>query len=80
MKTISVCIGSACHVNGSYKVIQVMNRLIADKNLKDKVELVGSFCMGKCTEGVAVKYDEKIFSVSLENVEEVFEEIIGGTN
>jgi NADH:ubiquinone oxidoreductase subunit E len=77
MKTIRVCVGSACHVTGSYQVVQAFNRLIDEQNLKDEVELVGSFCMGHCAEGVSVEYDDVVYSVSLKNVEEIFNQIIG---
>jgi len=78
MKTIRVCVGSACHVNGSYKVVKALNQLIDQRELENEVELVGSFCMGKCTEGVAVECDDIIYAVSVENVEEIFEKILGG--
>lgn len=80
MKTIRVCVGSSCHVNGSYKVVQALNQIIDQRGLKNDVELVGSFCMGKCTEGVAVECDNIIYAVSAENVEEIFEKIWGKTN
>ncbi len=31
MITISVCVGSACHLKGSYKVIEGLQKLIARK-------------------------------------------------
>ncbi|MGV8905858.1 MAG: (2Fe-2S) ferredoxin domain-containing protein [Acetobacterium sp.] len=78
MKTISICIGSACHVKGSYYVVKALNHLIAEQGLKDDIELVGSFCMGKCTDGVAVQCDDVIYSVSMDNVKEIFEKIVRG--
>ena len=80
MKTIRVCVGSSCHVNGSYKVVQALNRIIKERELGEEVELVGSFCMGKCTEGVAVECDDIIYAVSIENVEEIFGKIWGKNN
>jgi NADH:ubiquinone oxidoreductase 24 kD subunit len=77
MKTIRVCVGSACHVNGSYKVVQAFNRLIDERGLKDEVELVGSFCMGHCAEGVSVEHNDVIYAVSMENVGKIFDQIIG---
>ena len=78
MKTMSICIGSACHVNGSYHLVKALNHLITEQGLEEEIELVGSFCMGKCNEGVAVKCDDVIYSVSLENVNEIFAKIVGG--
>lgn len=80
MKTIRVCVGSSCHVNGSYEVVQAFNQIIKDLGLVKKVELVGSFCMGKCTEGVAVECDGIIYAASTGNVHEIFEKIWGKTN
>jgi NADH:ubiquinone oxidoreductase subunit E len=59
-------------------VVKALNQIIDQRALGDEVELVGSFCMGKCTEGVAVECDDIIYAVSVENVEEIFEKILGG--
>ena len=69
---ITVCIGSACHLKGSRQVVTDLQYLIAKHHLADKVELGGTFCMGKCQEGVCVNVDEEFFSVSPETVEEFF--------
>jgi NADH:ubiquinone oxidoreductase subunit E len=47
--------------------------LIRENQLGDKVELAGTFCMGKCQQGVCVQVDEEFFSVTPENVKEFFE-------
>jgi NADH:ubiquinone oxidoreductase subunit E len=52
--------------------------LIKQKDLSDKVELGGTFCMGKCQQGVCVTVDDKFYSVSPENVKEFFEKEIEG--
>lgn len=51
MVKLSVCIGSACHIKGSHSVITTFQRLIKEHELEDKVELMGVFCLGHCTEG-----------------------------
>jgi NADH:ubiquinone oxidoreductase subunit E len=74
MKEIKICIGSACHLKGSYDVIEVLTRLIKDNNLEDKVMLCAAFCLGNCTEAVSVKrWDDVVLSVSKENVYDFFE-------
>ena len=70
---ITVCIGSSCHIKGSRQVVEELQRLIAENNLGDKVELSGTFCMGRCQEGVCVTADDEFFSVSPDNVDEFFE-------
>lgn len=42
---ITVCIGSSCHIKGSRQVVEELQYLIAQNNLKDKIELSGTFCM-----------------------------------
>lgn len=72
MIKITVCIGSSCHIKGSRQVVEGLQYLIAENGLKDKVELGGTFCMGRCQEGVCVTVDDKFFSVSPEGVDDFF--------
>ncbi len=69
---VTVCIGSSCHLKGSRQVVEQLQYLIAENNLKDTVELGGTFCMGKCQLGVCVTVDESFHSVTPENVNEFF--------
>ena len=73
---VTVCIGSSCHIKGSRQVVDQLQYLIHENNLSDKVELTGTFCMGKCQQGVCVSVDDKFFSVSPENVKDFFNENI----
>ncbi len=69
---ITVCIGSSCHIKGSRQVVEQLQYLIAENNLKDKVDLGGTFCMGKCQLGVCVSIDDTVYSVTPETVGEFF--------
>lgn len=69
---VTVCIGSSCHVKGSRQVVEQLQALIAENNLGDKVELAGTFCLGRCQEGVCVTVDDEFFSVSPDTVEDFF--------
>ena len=71
---ITVCIVSSCHINGSRQVVEQIQYLIHENNLGDKVELGGTFCMGKCQQGVCVTVDDEFFSVSPETVKDFFNE------
>ncbi len=73
---VTVCIGSSCHIKGSRKVVEQLQYLIGQENLGDKVNLAGTFCMGKCQQGVCVTVDDKFFSVTPETVEDFFIENI----
>ena len=75
MKVI-VCICSSCHIKGSRQVVEELQYLIAQNNLGDKVELGGTFCMGKCQEGVCVTVDDNFHSVSPDTVKDFFEKEI----
>ena len=75
---VTVCIGSSCHIKGSRKVVETLQNLITESNLEDKVELGGTFCLGKCQQGVCVTVNDSFFSVTQENVEEFFtKEVLG---
>ena len=73
---VTVCIGSSCHIKGSRQVVEQLQFLIAQNNLGDKVELGGTFCMGKCQNGVCVTVDDAFHSVTPETVEDFFEKNI----
>lgn len=71
MVTIHVCIGSACHLKGSYKVIKELQKNIDKLDLNNNVEICGSFCLGKCTHAVSVKVDDgDVLSLNSESVPE----------
>lgn len=70
---LTICIGSSCHVKGSGKVVEQIKSLVAEYGIQDKLELGGTFCMGRCKEGVCVSIDNEDFSVNPENTREFFE-------
>lgn len=74
MLKITVCIGSSCHIKGSRQVVEQLQNLVSENNLEDKVELGGTFCMGKCQQGVCVTVNEEFYSVSPETVDSFFKE------
>lgn len=76
---VTVCIGSSCHIKGSRQVVERLQHLIAQEKLGDRVELGGTFCMGKCQEGVCVTVDDRFFSVSPDTVDGFFENEIKAT-
>ncbi|MDE6398425.1 MAG: (2Fe-2S) ferredoxin domain-containing protein [Clostridiales bacterium] len=70
---IKVCIGSSCHLRGSYEVIEKLKKLVADNGLEGKVNLGASFCLGKCGTGVTVTGDGEFWeNVTPDTVEEIF--------
>ena len=73
---VTVCIGSSCHIKGSRQVVEQLQHLIATENLGDKVELGGTFCMGKCQQGVCVTVHDNFFSVTPDDVKDFFDKEI----
>ncbi|MDR2658336.1 MAG: (2Fe-2S) ferredoxin domain-containing protein [Oscillospiraceae bacterium] len=69
---VSICIGSSCHIKGSRHIVEDLQYLVSEYSLQDLVELSGTFCMGKCQQGVCITVDGVLHSVSPENVNAFF--------
>ena len=72
MIKITVCIGSSCHIKGSRQVVEEIQKLISEHKVEDKVDLGGTFCMGKCQQGVCVTVNDEFYSVTPETAKEFF--------
>lgn len=73
--TVTICIGSSCHLKGSRDIVARLQNLIAESGLEDKIQLNGSFCNGNCVNGVVVTIDgqEELHSVCPENTDLFFQ-------
>jgi NADH:ubiquinone oxidoreductase subunit E len=58
MVTVTVCVGSSCHLKGARQVIMRFNEMLTTYGLQEKVLLKGSFCMERCGEGVNWQIDD----------------------
>lgn len=77
MVEIKVCVGSACHVRGSYNVLQSFQQLIEEKGLHGKVEIKAAFCVKECQkDGVSVTVEEKNHNVKPEEARRFFRDVI----
>jgi NADH:ubiquinone oxidoreductase subunit E len=77
MIQICICIGSSCHLKGSYMIIKIFEELIKLNKLEDKVNFMASFCLGRCTKGVSVKVDDQfIEDLTIDNAKERFQEYV----
>jgi len=73
MVTVTVCVGSSCHLKGARNVIMRFNELLTEHGLTDKVLLKGSFCMERCGEGVNWQIDdEPVTSAGCEDAVKIF--------
>ena len=72
MIKVTVCIGSCCHTKGAGRIVEQLQHMIARKQLKDKIDLAGKFCMGTCQDGVCVTVGEERFSLTPETTETFF--------
>nr|WP_201029952.1 NAD(P)H-dependent oxidoreductase subunit E [Kosmotoga arenicorallina] len=71
---VKICMGSSCHLKGSYKVVQKLKEL--QKELPE-LQLVGSLCFGNCMNGINIEIDGEIFSdIKAENVVETVKNYI----
>ena len=74
MRVITVCVGSACHLKGSHELINYFKEAIAEAGLENDVELKGTFCMDKCTDGANLLVDEDLFHASsVDDAREIYE-------
>lgn len=75
MLSLNVCVGSACHIKGSYNVINAFQQMIEEKSLSDEIDLKAVFCLKKCMKAVAVRIGEEgeVHSVSGATAREFFE-------
>ena len=74
MLFIQVCVGSSCHLKGSYEILELFERAVAEYHLEEEVVLSGSFCIGKCNRvGVTVQINDDVHvGVTRENFREFF--------
>ena len=75
---VQICVGSSCHIKGSYQIVELMKNAIEDYALEDDVVLAGCFCTGKCTrEGITIQVDDDVITgVTVQTFDTFFEKNI----
>ena len=78
MLFVQVCVGSSCHLKGSYEIVELFESAVKEHHIEDDVVLSGSFCIGKCNRvGVTVQVNDDIHvGITKENFREFFRENI----
>ena len=77
MVEVRVCVGTSCHLNGSYNVVQDIQQLIEQHSLHEQLNFEAIFCMKQCqAKGVSIKVDNKEFRIEPNQVKDFFVENI----
>ena len=76
MVEVKICIGSSCHLKGSYNVIQCFQQMVETAGLHDKIEMKAQFCMKQCQQGVSVSVADQVYSVSPETARAFFQNTV----
>lgn len=77
MVELSVCIGSSCHLKGSYNIIQIFQQMIEENALHDKIQLKATFCMRECSNpGVAISVNGERHQIAPEDARKFFKSSI----
>jgi NADH:ubiquinone oxidoreductase subunit E len=77
MVVINVCIGTSCHLNGSYNIVQIFQQLIEEYSLHEKIDFKAIFCAKQCqNKGVSVTIDGEAYRIGPEDVRELFQNTV----
>lgn len=70
--------GSSCHLRGAQSVVELLQRAVEEKNLADRIVLMGGFCAGKCNPcGATVTVNDDVYAgINKENFDEFWNERI----
>lgn len=75
---LSICVGESCHIIGAEVVVKTFQALIKKENIEQKINLKGSFCMGKCSSdaGVTIQIDKEFYKTKYEDAEKFFYDVL----
>ena len=63
MVKVQICVGSSCHLKGSERVVELLQKYAAERGIEDKLLLTGSFCTGRCNRvGVTVTVGDQVYT------------------
>lgn len=80
MIEITVCVGSACHTKGSYEVVKRFQEVIKERELTTKIQLKGSFCLGKCAQATTIRIGEDYYtSIESKDVDQLIDQVLDGS-
>ena len=74
---VSVCVGTGCHLRGSYDVLNEFTDLVRNFGLEEYINLKGTFCLEHCDQGVSVQVNGDIITgVTPDNAKQIFKTMI----
>lgn len=69
-QTLFLCMGSACHQLGGFRLVPQIEAFIHQHGLEDRLELKGAFCLEKCEHGRSLKFQDRVHTgLTPENLE-----------
>lgn len=68
--TLFLCMGSACHQLGGFRLIPQIEAFLRRHGLQDQIELKGAFCLEHCEHGRSLKFADRVYTgLTPENLE-----------
>lgn len=58
--SVSVCVGTCCHLKGSQDILNNLASMIKEKGIDDKVSINATFCFENCDKGPNVKVGDNL--------------------
>ncbi|MCW5554607.1 MAG: (2Fe-2S) ferredoxin domain-containing protein [Verrucomicrobiae bacterium] len=72
-QTLYLCVGSACHQLGGYRLLPLLAALRDRHGLNEQLDIKGAFCLETCQQGRSLKFGDCVFTgLSEANLEELF--------
>lgn len=72
---VSVCVGTSCHLKGSYDLLQEIMRRIDGEQLQNVIDLKATFCFESCDRGPSVTIEGEVLSPA--TIDQVMDQIHG---
>lgn len=77
MVEVVICVGSSCHMKGSYRVVQTFKEMALEHGVSEEVHIKASFCMKNCVNGISTSVDGDLISgIDVTNASDKFLEFI----
>ncbi len=73
---VTICMGSSCFARGNRSLVDALRDEVSARGWDLQVEIRGSLCQGRCSEGPMVQVDQDIIAVHCDqNLQSVVKKI-----